>query len=66
MRLIPTHRVPEGSRLGRDVASGNPDGLPLMCAGVELDEHHRELLIGAGIGAVWVDDELSQGWSPSS
>ena len=64
MRLIPTHRAPDRSLLGRDVESGDPEAAPLLRAGLSIDERQRELLLRAGIRAIWIDDELSRGVEP--
>jgi HD-GYP domain-containing protein (c-di-GMP phosphodiesterase class II) len=61
MRLIPTHRAVDGSELGRDVVIGRADGAPLLRSGVRLTERYRDLLLSAGVGAVYVEDEQSAG-----
>lgn len=61
MRLISTSRAQDGTELGRDVMIGRPDGVPLLRAGVRLTPRYRELLIKAGISAIYVEDELSDG-----
>ena len=65
MRLIPTHRAPDRALLGRDVESGDPDAAPLLRAGMAIDARQRELLLRAGIRAIWIDDELSRGIEPA-
>jgi HD-GYP domain-containing protein (c-di-GMP phosphodiesterase class II) len=57
MRLLATRRFKVGSRLGRDVPAQAGEA-PLLRAGVELTDAHREALIKAGINAVYVDDDL--------
>lgn len=47
--------------LGRDVMIGRPDGVPLLRAGVRMTHRYRELLIKAGISAIYVEDDLSEG-----
>lgn len=61
MRLISLARADDGAELGRDVLIGRPDGVPLLRAGVKLTPRYRELLSRAGISAVYVEDELSDG-----
>jgi HD-GYP domain-containing protein (c-di-GMP phosphodiesterase class II) len=61
MRLISLTRADDGAELGRDVLIGRPDGVPLLRAGVKLTPRYRELLSRAGISAVYVEDELSDG-----
>src|ERR1700679_2943301 len=61
MRLISLARADNGSELGRDVLIGRPDGVPLLRAGVTLTPRYRELLLRAGISAIYVEDELSNG-----
>jgi len=64
MRLVPTSRVPVGALIGRDVQLGRPDGIPLVRRGVTMTERYRRGLIEAGIHAVYIDDELSEGINP--
>ncbi len=61
MRLISTSRAQDGTELGRDVMIGRPDGVPLLRSGVRLTPRYRELLLKAGISAIYVEDELSDG-----
>ena len=61
MRLISLARADDGAELGRDVLIGRPDGVPLLRAGVKLTPRYRELLSRAGISAIYVEDELSDG-----
>jgi HD-GYP domain-containing protein (c-di-GMP phosphodiesterase class II) len=61
MRLVATKRVPSGVRLARDVFSGRPGEIPLLRAGTPIGPEYRDALMGAGIHAVYVDDELSAG-----
>jgi HD-GYP domain-containing protein (c-di-GMP phosphodiesterase class II) len=61
MRLISTARAQDGAELGRDVMIGRPDGVPLLRAGVKLTTRYRDLLVKAGVSAVYVEDELSEG-----
>ncbi len=60
MRLAATRRA-VGARLARDVGSARPGALPLLRAGATLTEAYCEALLQAGIRAVYIDDELSQG-----
>jgi HD-GYP domain-containing protein (c-di-GMP phosphodiesterase class II) len=61
MRLIATARANEGSELGRDVLIGRPDGVPLLRAGVVITSRYKELLMKAGISAIYVEDTESAG-----
>jgi hypothetical protein len=61
MRLAPTSSVPEGALLARDVQIGRADGIPLLRAGVQLTARYREGLARAGVHAVYVEDNLSEG-----
>ncbi len=61
MRLIATARAHDGCELGRDVMVGRPDGVPLLRTGVRLTPRYRELLLKAGISAIYVEDDDSAG-----
>src|SRR5271154_7168059 len=61
MRLIATSRAQDGSELGRDVMVGRPDGLPLLRSGVRMTARYRELLVKAGVSAIYVEDDDSSG-----
>jgi len=61
MRLISLTRAEDGTTLGRDVLVGRADGVPLLRAGVTLTPRYRELLTRAGISAIYVEDEASDG-----
>src|SRR5947208_11731245 len=61
MRLMATRRVEDGTMLGRDVFDGRSSAIPLLRAGVKLTERHRRALISAGVNAVYVQDDLSEG-----
>jgi HD-GYP domain-containing protein (c-di-GMP phosphodiesterase class II) len=60
MRLVGTRRFQAGACLGRDVPP-NAGEAPLLRAGVELTEGHREALLRAGINAVYIDDGVGAG-----
>jgi HD-GYP domain-containing protein (c-di-GMP phosphodiesterase class II) len=60
MRLVSITDLPEGARLARDIFTGR-DAAPLLRAGVSLSDRFIEHLTRAGIQAVWVDDQFSQG-----
>ena len=66
MRLIPLNRVPEGATLGKDVASGRPDGMPLLRSGTTLSPKFVTALIKAGIHAVYIDDPETEGIEPTT
>jgi HD-GYP domain-containing protein (c-di-GMP phosphodiesterase class II) len=61
MRLATTSSVPEGALLARDVQIGRADGIPLLRAGVQLNARYRDGLARAGIHAVYIEDNLSEG-----
>ncbi len=61
MRLVATKRAAEGSELGRDVLVGRADGAPLLRSGVRITSRYRDLLVNAGIGAIYVEDRESAG-----
>ena len=63
MRLVQLHDLPAEPRLARDIVSGR-DGAPLLRAGVTLSDRFVDHLQRAGIQAVWIEDELSQGINP--
>ena len=61
MRLISCSKIVDGVELARDVVVGPPGTAPLLRAGVTLTERYRTALPKAGIGSVWIEDELSDG-----
>ena len=61
---MPLNRVPDGAELGRDVSSGRADGMPLLRAGTALNPRYRDALLRAGIHAVYVKDEATEGIEP--
>ena len=63
MRLIRTDKVPDGSTLGRDIITGR-DAVPLLRAGVSIDQRYRDALAKAGIHAIYIADEQSEGIVP--
>jgi len=58
VRLIPSRKIRDGVELARDVAGGPPGTAPLLRAGVKLSARYAELLPKAGIGSVWIEDDL--------
>ena len=60
MRLVPTQSFDEGVLLCQDLPA-RPGAAPLLRAGVTLRERDRDALLGAGIGWIVIDDELSEG-----
>ena len=64
MRLIPLSCVPTGAALGRDIAGGREDGIPLLRAGTPLTQRFKEALLRAGVHSVYVDDEATRGINP--
>src|SRR4051812_4711999 len=61
MRLISCSKIVDGVELARDVVVGPPGTAPLLRAGVKLTGRYRDALPKAGIGSVWVEDELGDG-----
>jgi HD-GYP domain-containing protein (c-di-GMP phosphodiesterase class II) len=64
MRLVPTSAVSDQAQLARDVLVGRADGIPLLRAGTKITQRYREGLERAGIHAIYVEDELSEGIVP--
>src|SRR3954451_8598841 len=60
VRLIPTRKIRDGVQLARDVINGPPGTAPLLRAGVTLTARYATLLPKAGVGSVWIDDELGE------
>jgi HD-GYP domain-containing protein (c-di-GMP phosphodiesterase class II) len=60
MRLISCSKIVEGVELARDVVTGPPGSAPLLRAGVRLSARYAELLPKAGIGSVWIEDDLGE------
>src|SRR5215204_7090530 len=58
VRLIPSRKIRDGVELARDVVNGPPGTAPLLRAGVRLSERYATLLPKAGVGSVWIEDEL--------
>jgi HD-GYP domain-containing protein (c-di-GMP phosphodiesterase class II) len=58
-----TENVPDGSTLGRDIITGR-DAVPLLRAGVSVDQRYRDALQKAGIYAIYIADESSDGILP--
>jgi HD-GYP domain-containing protein (c-di-GMP phosphodiesterase class II) len=63
MRLIRTDSVPDGATLGRDIITGR-DAVPLLRAGVTIDQRYRDALNKAGIYAIYIADDSSAGIAP--
>src|SRR3954470_13800535 len=63
MRLLPLARA-QGLQLARDIPATVPGQMPLLRAGATITERYVQALGGAGIHAVWVHDELSEGIEP--
>src|SRR3954447_2297753 len=61
MRLIATRRLEPGAVLGRDVFDGRSSAIPLLRKGVKMTERHRDALLGVGVHAVYVQDEIGEG-----
>ena len=63
---MPLNRVPDDAELGRDVSSGHPDRMPLLRAGSTLNPRFRDKLVRAGVHAVYVRDEATEGIEPKA
>src|SRR5439155_24131235 len=61
MRLMATRRLEPGAELGCDVMDGRSAAIPLLRKGVQLTERHRDALLGAGVHAVYIHDEIGEG-----
>jgi HD domain len=66
VRLVPLNRIPRDAVLGRDVSSGHPDRMPLLREGSKLTPRFRDKLARAGVHAVYVRDELTEGIEPEA
>jgi HD-GYP domain-containing protein (c-di-GMP phosphodiesterase class II) len=64
VRLVPLNRIPDDAVLGRDVSSGNPDRMPLLREGSKLTPRFRDKLARAGVHAVYVADQATEGIEP--
>jgi HD-GYP domain-containing protein (c-di-GMP phosphodiesterase class II) len=64
VRLLALTRVPDGAELGRDVSGGRADGIPLLREGTKLSQRYKDALVRAGVHAVYVRDELTEGIEP--
>ena len=64
MRLVRTSELTDGTELARDVLVGRSDGVPLLRAGIRITPRFRDGLIKAGVNAVYIADELSDGITP--
>jgi HD-GYP domain-containing protein (c-di-GMP phosphodiesterase class II) len=58
--------VPEGATLGKDVASGRADGMPLLRQGTTLSPKFVAGLLRSGVHAVYIDDPETEGIDPTS
>jgi HD-GYP domain-containing protein (c-di-GMP phosphodiesterase class II) len=58
VRLIPTRKIQDGVELARDIINGPPGTAPLLRRGVKLSARYATLLPKAGVGSVWIEDEL--------
>jgi HD-GYP domain-containing protein (c-di-GMP phosphodiesterase class II) len=65
MRLVSITDLPEDARLARDILTGR-DAAPLLRAGVALSARFIDHLTRAGVQAVWVEDQVSQGIDPET
>jgi HD-GYP domain-containing protein (c-di-GMP phosphodiesterase class II) len=60
VRLIPSRKIRDGVELARDIVAGPPGTAPLLRAGVTLSARYAELLPKAGVGSVWIEDDLGE------
>src|SRR5215212_11114162 len=58
VRLIPARKIRDGVELARDIVAGPPGTAPLLRAGVKLSARYAQLLPKAGVGSVWIEDDL--------
>lgn len=58
VRLISSRKIRDGVELARDIVAGPPGTAPLLRAGVTLSARYADLLPKAGVGSVWIEDEL--------
>ena len=58
VRLIPTRKIRDGVELARDIVNGPPGTAPLLRRGVTLSSRYADLLPKAGVGSVWIEDDL--------
>jgi HD-GYP domain-containing protein (c-di-GMP phosphodiesterase class II) len=63
MRLVSLSKLPEDATLARDILTGR-DAAPLLRAGVKMTTRYVEALQKAGILAVYVEDQWSEGILP--
>jgi HD-GYP domain-containing protein (c-di-GMP phosphodiesterase class II) len=63
MRLVSLSNLPEESTLARDILTGR-DAAPLLRAGVKMTGRYVDALSKAGILAVYVEDQWSEGIAP--
>jgi HD-GYP domain-containing protein (c-di-GMP phosphodiesterase class II) len=61
MRLVATNRLKPGMVLAEDVVTGVHGNIPLLRAGIPLNDRYRTALLDAGIHGVYVNDELGDG-----
>jgi HD-GYP domain-containing protein (c-di-GMP phosphodiesterase class II) len=61
VRLISSRKIRDGVELARDIVNGPPGTAPLLRAGVKLSARYARLLPEAGVGSVWIHDELGEG-----
>jgi HD-GYP domain-containing protein (c-di-GMP phosphodiesterase class II) len=66
VRLVPLNRAVDGAEIGKDIPSGRADGMPLLRAGSKLTPRFKEALIRAGVHAVYIKDEATEGIEPKS
>ncbi len=64
MRLVRVDDLVSGARVARDVWTGSATALPLLRAGATLTPAYIRGLRRAGIGAVYIEDELGEGIEP--
>ena len=54
----PHAKDPRWRRTGANIVNGPPGTAPLLRAGVKLSAHYATLLPKAGVGSVWIEDDL--------
>ena len=59
-RILSPEELPVGARIARDVLSGHASTTPLLRAGAIVTEGFRSALERAGVGGVFIDDDLGE------
>ena len=60
MRLIPARKIRDGVELARDVVTGRPVRRRCCAPACKLSARYAKLLPKAGVGSVWIEDDLGE------